>query len=226
MSDSFHHVHVNLSFSDAVVLEKIRKANLSFQLRWAKRCWKFSKKYCIYPRILRLQNLSLCSALRAFEQVGTFIVPHLMWHGASFVPVSSGSIKSPLTTRNGMLESYSNSDLHGSPFSRLLRHARECWEPILTWILTGLQIKKRNLREWTENIRLDCRSMLIVKSSKLTSHFIEISLSLSLHISHHAIVMYNMNLTQTQTTNFRGTCNYKALQEECQINQYYCNLHR
>jgi hypothetical protein len=36
-----------------------------------------------------LQNLVLCSALRAFEQGGIFIVPHLLWHGASFFPVSS-----------------------------------------------------------------------------------------------------------------------------------------
>jgi hypothetical protein len=36
-----------------------------------------------------LQNLSLCSELRAFEQGGIFIVPHLLWHGTSVFPVSS-----------------------------------------------------------------------------------------------------------------------------------------
>jgi hypothetical protein len=36
-----------------------------------------------------LQNLGLCSALRAFEQWGIFIVLHLLWHGASIFPVSS-----------------------------------------------------------------------------------------------------------------------------------------
>jgi hypothetical protein len=38
-----------------------------------------------------LQNLGLCSALRAFEQGGIFIVPHLlyMWYGASVFSVSS-----------------------------------------------------------------------------------------------------------------------------------------
>jgi hypothetical protein len=36
-----------------------------------------------------LQNLGLCSALRAFEQGGIFIVPHLMRHGASVFHVSS-----------------------------------------------------------------------------------------------------------------------------------------
>jgi hypothetical protein len=36
-----------------------------------------------------LQNLGLCSAIRAFEQGGIFIVPHLLWHGTSVFPVSS-----------------------------------------------------------------------------------------------------------------------------------------
>jgi hypothetical protein len=36
-----------------------------------------------------LQNLGLCSALRAFEQGGIFIMPHLLWHGTSVFPVSS-----------------------------------------------------------------------------------------------------------------------------------------
>jgi hypothetical protein len=36
-----------------------------------------------------LQNLGLYSALRTFEQGGIFIVPHLLWHGASDFPVSS-----------------------------------------------------------------------------------------------------------------------------------------
>jgi hypothetical protein len=35
-----------------------------------------------------LQNLGLCSALRAIEQGRIFIVPHLLWHGASVLPVS------------------------------------------------------------------------------------------------------------------------------------------
>ena len=36
-----------------------------------------------------LQNLGLCSALWACEQGGMFIVPHLLWHGTSIIPVSS-----------------------------------------------------------------------------------------------------------------------------------------
>jgi hypothetical protein len=57
-----------------------------------------------------LQNLGLCSALRAFEQEGIFIVPHQLWHGTSGFPFSS---EGP------------------SPFSRLLRHTR------VTRILSG-----------------------------------------------------------------------------------------
>jgi hypothetical protein len=37
-----------------------------------------------------LQNLGLCLVLRAFQQGGIFIVPHLLWHGTSTIfPVSS-----------------------------------------------------------------------------------------------------------------------------------------
>jgi hypothetical protein len=36
-----------------------------------------------------LQNLGLSSVLRAFEQGGIFIVPHLLWHRTSVFPVSS-----------------------------------------------------------------------------------------------------------------------------------------
>jgi hypothetical protein len=35
-----------------------------------------------------LQNLGLCSVLRAFEQGVISIMPHLLWHGASVFPVS------------------------------------------------------------------------------------------------------------------------------------------
>jgi hypothetical protein len=51
-----------------------------------------------------LQNLGLCSALRAFEQGGIFIVPHLLWHRVSVFPVSSevAPIQSPFMTHKGM----------------------------------------------------------------------------------------------------------------------------
>jgi hypothetical protein len=36
-----------------------------------------------------LQKLGQCSALRAFEHGGIFIVQHMLWHEASVFPVSS-----------------------------------------------------------------------------------------------------------------------------------------
>jgi hypothetical protein len=48
-----------------------------------------AQEYFTYITGEGLQNLGLCSALRAFEQGGIFIVPHLLWHGASVFPVSS-----------------------------------------------------------------------------------------------------------------------------------------
>jgi hypothetical protein len=61
-----------------------------------------------------LQNLGLCPVLRAFEQGGIFIVPHLLW------PRFSDLIR------------------RTAPFSRLLRHMRGCGGSILTRILTGI----------------------------------------------------------------------------------------
>jgi hypothetical protein len=63
-----------------------------------------------------LQNLGLCSALRALEQGGILIVPHLLWREASFF---SGLIR------------------RTAPFSRLLRHTRGCEGSVLTRILMG-----------------------------------------------------------------------------------------
>jgi hypothetical protein len=73
-------------------------------------------------QIASAPNLGLCSALRAFEQNGIFIVPHLLWHGTSVLP--DRRLQSPLTTHKGMWRTYSNTDPHGSPISRLLRHSR------------------------------------------------------------------------------------------------------
>jgi hypothetical protein len=57
-----------------------------------------------------LQNLDICSALRAF-----FIMPHLLWHGPSvFRPhPKDRPIQSPLTTHEGMWRIYSTLDPHG-----------------------------------------------------------------------------------------------------------------
>jgi hypothetical protein len=58
-----------------------------------------------------LQNLGLCSALRAFEEGGIFIVPHLLWHWARFF--RSHPENPPLTTHEGMWRRiYSNLDPH------------------------------------------------------------------------------------------------------------------
>jgi hypothetical protein len=54
------------------------------------------------------QNLGLCTVRRAFEQGGIYIVPHLLWYGASI-------FQSPLTTHKGMWRIYSNPDPHGFP---------------------------------------------------------------------------------------------------------------
>jgi hypothetical protein len=86
-----------------------------------------------------LQNLGRCLTLRAFEQGGIFIIPHLLWHRVSVFPVSSeGPPHSvALMIRKRMWRIYSNPDPHRSPFSCLLRHTRGYGGPILTRILTG-----------------------------------------------------------------------------------------
>jgi hypothetical protein len=64
-----------------------------------------------------LQNLGICSALRAFEHEGIFIVPHLLCHGLTGPRFfrshpKNRSIQSPLTTQEGMWCIYSNPDPH------------------------------------------------------------------------------------------------------------------
>jgi hypothetical protein len=63
-----------------------------------------------------LQNLDLCTALRALEQGGIFIVPHLLWHGASVFPVSSKGLPHSVASYDtqGDVEDLSNPDPHGS----------------------------------------------------------------------------------------------------------------
>jgi hypothetical protein len=90
-----------------------------------------------------LQSLGLCSALRAFEKEGIFIVPHLLWHGAwglSFFSLiwRTTPFSRLFTTHMGTWSIYSNLNPHGSAFSGLLRHTRGCWGPILTRILMDI----------------------------------------------------------------------------------------
>ena len=111
-----HHTHKSRKFKHGENYETFEK------------CWKknidWSIIYCFtsHSRIFHshedvtnasegLQNLGLCSTLRAFEQGGIFIVPHLLWQGTSFFSVSSeGSSHSVASrdTRKGMLRTYSN----------------------------------------------------------------------------------------------------------------------
>jgi hypothetical protein len=77
-----------------------------------------------------LQNLGLCSALRAFEQGGIFIVPHLLCHGASVFPISSEGPPHSVASYNtrgdvkGLL--YSNPNPHG--FRLKTRWVLEDWK--------------------------------------------------------------------------------------------------
>jgi hypothetical protein len=84
----------------------------------------------------RLQNLGLCSAIRAFEQGKIFIVPHLLWIGASVFPVTA---KGPPHSVASYDTQGNMENPYGSPFSRLLRHTKGCGGPTVTQILTGFR---------------------------------------------------------------------------------------
>jgi hypothetical protein len=62
----------------------------------------------------KLQNWALCSVLWAFVQGGVIIVPHLLWHWTSVIPVLSEfknqPMHSPLRTCEGMMWNYSYPD--------------------------------------------------------------------------------------------------------------------
>jgi hypothetical protein len=63
-----------------------------------------------------LQNLDLCLTFMAFEQGGTFIVPHLLWHGTSVFLVSSEGppqLVASFDTQGEVWRIYSDSDPHG-----------------------------------------------------------------------------------------------------------------
>jgi hypothetical protein len=66
------------------LVSKFNTSGLNIQ-RWEmtpKVNFQPGSKYFVTPVKGVLQNLGLCTALRAFEQGGIFIVPHLLWHGA------------------------------------------------------------------------------------------------------------------------------------------------
>jgi hypothetical protein len=85
-----------------------------------------------------LQNFGLCSALRAFEQGGFFILQHLLWHGSRFFRFhpKDRPIQSLLTTHMGMWRTYSNSNpilTSSHSVASCDTNARGCWGLILTW---------------------------------------------------------------------------------------------
>jgi hypothetical protein len=63
----------------------------------------------------------LGAQIRSFEQGVIFIAPHLLWHGASVLPVSSEGppiLVASYDTQGGMDLMYSNPDPHGIYISR------------------------------------------------------------------------------------------------------------
>jgi hypothetical protein len=62
-----------------------------------------------------------------------------------------------------MPRTFYNPDFHRSPFSRLLRHGRGCWKPILTRILTGLRVtasvKQVNIYI-AQSFKIECQNIV------------------------------------------------------------------
>jgi hypothetical protein len=76
-----------------------------------------SKIFHLYGNVTiageRLQNLGLCSALRAFVQRGIFIVQHLLGPRFFRCHPKDRPIQLPVSTHKGMWSIYSNLDPHG-----------------------------------------------------------------------------------------------------------------
>jgi hypothetical protein len=88
----------------------------------------------------RLQNLGLCSALRAFQQGGIFIVPHLLWHMTSILKKKRPLQLVASCDKQGMLRTYSNQDPHGS-------NNRCNWTKKETHLLKGI-VSKLTIKFW------------------------------------------------------------------------------
>jgi hypothetical protein len=90
-----HHPQMNDSLTFFFTINDYRSRCLTMMIDWLIiYCFTSrSRIFHLYGDVTiageGLQNLGLCSALRAFEQGGIFIVPHLLWHGTSVFPVSS-----------------------------------------------------------------------------------------------------------------------------------------
>jgi hypothetical protein len=70
-----------------------KQCNMRYMIDWLFTFTSRLRRFHLYGDVTitgeGLKNLGLCLALRAFEQGGIFIVPHLLCHGASVSPVSS-----------------------------------------------------------------------------------------------------------------------------------------
>jgi hypothetical protein len=82
----------NLIFLNSLSLPQLQELDV-FLIDWLFKVLRLAQEFFTYMKVTiageRLQNLGICSALRVFEQKRNFIVPHLLWHGASVFPVSS-----------------------------------------------------------------------------------------------------------------------------------------
>ena len=109
------------------------------------------------------QNLGLCSALRAFEEEGIFIVSHLLWPRVSIFPVPSEELPHsvPLTTRKGILRTYSNLYPHGSPCQK---HARDAEDPF-----TGSHNRKLFV-SYTTRLKLAATKQQPIRPQKLAAN--------------------------------------------------------
>jgi hypothetical protein len=116
-----------------------------------------------------LQNLGLCSALRAFEQGEIFIVPHLLWHGPPFFrshPKDRPN-QTPLTTHMGMWRSILTRILTGTRRIQFIEHIIPCYLLNIERILSREKIVWR-LFVWT--VRTLLALQLLQSSTNLTIH--------------------------------------------------------
>jgi hypothetical protein len=66
-----------------------------------------------------LQNIGVCLEFMAIEKGEIFIVPHMLWHGASVFPVSSEGPLYSVASYEGVWRIYSNTDHYGYKIVKL-----------------------------------------------------------------------------------------------------------
>jgi hypothetical protein len=89
-----------------------------------------------------LQNLGMLDAQGLWEGVDLYRATPTVTHTSVFLVSSEGPphLISSYDLQWDVEDLYSYSDLHGSPFIRLLRHTRGCWTPFLTRIFKGYTV--------------------------------------------------------------------------------------